>query len=68
MRSDPNFIVSAAPNTPILIGGVLEIIVALAGIGTAVALYPMVKRQNEGVAPAWSARGFWKPPPSSRAS
>ena len=33
-----------------LIGGVLEMIVALAGIGTAVALYPVVKRQNEGVA------------------
>jgi hypothetical protein len=50
VRNDPNFILSAAPNTPILIGGVLEIIVALAGIGTAVALYPVVKRQNEGVA------------------
>ena len=32
------------------VGVVLEIIVALAGIGTAVALYPVVKRQNEGVA------------------
>ena len=32
------------------VGTVLEIIVALAGIGTAVALYPVVKRQNEGVA------------------
>ena len=32
------------------VGSVLEIIVALAGIGTAVALYPVVKRQNEGVA------------------
>ena len=33
-----------------LVGAVLEMIVALAGIGTAVALYPVVKRQNEGVA------------------
>jgi hypothetical protein len=32
------------------LGAVLEIIVALAGIGTAVALYPVVKKQNEGVA------------------
>ena len=31
-------------------GGFLEVIVALAGIGTAVALYPVVKRQNEGFA------------------
>jgi len=34
----------------VLIGAVLEIIVALAGIGTAVALYPVLKKQNEGVA------------------
>ena len=33
-----------------LVGGILEVIVALAGIGTAVTLYPVVKRQNEGVA------------------
>ena len=47
---DPNYIVGPGPDTPVLIGGVLEIIVALAGIGTAVALYPVVKRQNEAVA------------------
>ena len=33
-----------------LVGGFLEVIVALACIGTAVTLYPVVKRQNEGVA------------------
>ena len=65
---DANYIVGPGPDTGIIFGGVLEMIVALACIGTAVALYPVVKRQNEGVAPAWSARGFWKPPPSSRAS
>jgi hypothetical protein len=32
------------------VGGFLEVIVALAGIGTAVTLYPVVKRQNEGTA------------------
>ena len=35
---------------PVLVGGLLELIVALAGIGSAVALFPVVKRQNEGVA------------------
>jgi hypothetical protein len=34
----------------VLVGGFLEVIVALAGIGTAVTLYPVVKRQNEGLA------------------
>jgi hypothetical protein len=48
--NDPNYIVGSGPDTPIIIGGILEIIVALAGIGTAVALYPVLKRQNEGVA------------------
>jgi hypothetical protein len=48
--SDPNYISSSGPDTGIIFGGVLEIIVALACIGTAVALYPVVKMQNEGVA------------------
>lgn len=47
---DPKYIVGPGPDTGVLIGGILEIIVALAGIGTAVVLYPVVKRQNEGVA------------------
>jgi hypothetical protein len=47
---DPNYIVGRRSNTPVIIGGVLEVIVALAGIGTAVVLYPVVKRQNEAVA------------------
>jgi hypothetical protein len=47
---DPNYVVGPGSNTPVLVGGVLEVIVALAGIGTAVVLYPVVKRQNEAVA------------------
>jgi hypothetical protein len=50
VKTDPNFIISAASATPILVGGVLEMIVALAGIGTAVALYSVLKRQHEGFA------------------
>jgi Domain of unknown function (DUF4386) len=34
----------------VLWGALLEVIVALAGIGTAVTLFPVVKRQNEGMA------------------
>ena len=43
---DPNYIVGPGPDTPVIFGGVLEIIVALACIGTAVVLYPVVRRQN----------------------
>ena len=44
------YIVGPGPDTSVLIGGILELIVAVAGIGTAVALFPVIKRQNEGVA------------------
>ncbi len=47
---DPNYVVGPGPDTAVLFGGILEIIVALAGIGTAVVLYPVLKRQNEGAA------------------
>ncbi len=39
------FITSATAATGALWGGVLEVIVALAGIGTALALFPVVKRK-----------------------
>src|ERR1700716_4534182 len=45
-----NYIGGHGSNTGIIVGAILEMIVALAGIGTAVTLYPVVKRQNEGVA------------------
>ena len=48
--NDPNWIIGPGPDAPVLLGGVLEVIVALAGIGTAVTLYPVVKRQNESAA------------------
>ena len=47
---DPSYIVGPGPDTGVLVGAILEVIVALAGIGTAVALYPVVKKQNEAVA------------------
>src|SRR5690349_2018267 len=47
---DPKYILGPGPDTSVMFGAILEVIVALACIGTAVALYPVVKRQNEGVA------------------
>jgi hypothetical protein len=44
------FILSSGADTAALWGCLLEVIVALAGIGTAITLYPVVKRQNEGMA------------------
>lgn len=45
-----NYILGAGPDTAAIFGGILEITVALAGIGTAVVLYPILKKQNEGMA------------------
>ncbi len=50
VRHDPTYILGSGPDTAVLVGGMLEIIVALAGIGTAVVLFPVLKRQNETLA------------------
>jgi hypothetical protein len=48
--SKSGYIVGSVTDTRMLLGAFLEVILALAIVGTAVALYPVVKRQNEGVA------------------
>ena len=48
--NDPNYILGPGADTQVTFAGFLEVMLALACIGTAVALYPVVKRQNEGVA------------------
>ena len=47
---EQNYLLNGGPDTVTIIGGILEIIVALASIGSAVALYPVLKKQNEGFA------------------
>ena len=49
MRNNPTYILGPGPDTAGLLGGILEIIVTLAGIVTAT-LYPVLKRQNEAAA------------------
>ncbi|HEY6813012.1 MAG TPA: DUF4386 domain-containing protein [Propionibacteriaceae bacterium] len=48
--NDPNYILGLGADTQVLFAGLLDVVLAFACIGTAVALYPVVKRQNEGVA------------------
>jgi hypothetical protein len=48
--NDPDCIVDAGADTRLFWGALLEVITVIANIGTAVVLYPIVKRQNEGVA------------------
>lgn len=47
---NPSYILGSGSVTGVLVGIVLELIVAFAIVGTGVALYPVLKRQNEGVA------------------
>jgi hypothetical protein len=46
----PDYIASAGADTSVLWGCFLDLVTALAGIGSAVALFSMVKRQHEGFA------------------
>ncbi|WP_345041340.1 DUF4386 domain-containing protein [Georgenia daeguensis] len=48
--SDPGYIVGPGDDTRVLLGGLLDIVNALACIGTAVVLYPVVRRENEALA------------------
>lgn len=47
---DAGYILSSGNDTGLRWGALLEVIVALAGIGTAITLFPLVKRQNEAFA------------------
>jgi hypothetical protein len=55
VKNHRDWILNSGSHTAVLVGGFLEVIVALAGIGTAVTLYPVVKRQNEGAALGFAA-------------
>ncbi len=46
----PNYIVGAGADNRIAFGALLEMIVIVANIGTAVVLFPILKRQNESLA------------------
>ncbi len=45
--NNPGWITGLGPDTPLLVGAFLEVICAAAIVGTAVALFPVVKRHNE---------------------
>ena len=48
--NDPTYIVGAGPDTGVNLGALLEVILVVANIGTAVVLYPLLKGQNHIVA------------------
>lgn len=51
VRNNPDYVLGPGlADTQILFAGLLDVLLAFACIGTAVVLYPVVKRQNPGVA------------------
>jgi hypothetical protein len=48
--NNPDYIVSAGSDTSVLLGCFLDVVNALTAVGSAVALYSVVKRQHEGFA------------------
>ena len=47
----PNYIVGAGADNRVVLGAFLELILIIANIGTAVVLFPILKRQNESARP-----------------
>ena len=48
--SNVSYIAGSGPDSRVLLGAFLEVICAFAIVGTAVTLFPVVRKQNEGVA------------------
>lgn len=48
--SDPNYITGAGADTRVFLGAFLELLLIIANIGTAVVLFPILRRHNEGLA------------------
>ena len=48
--TNPDYIVGAGSDTRVLWGCLLDVVTALTGIGSAVALFPLVRKQNEATA------------------
>ena len=47
---DPGYITGPGPDTSVLVGAFLEVLLIIANIGTTLALFPVLKRQNEVLA------------------
>src|ERR1700681_1195029 len=48
--TDPHYIIGAGADTRVFLGAFLELLLIITNIGCAVWLFPLLKRQNEGIA------------------
>jgi hypothetical protein len=57
--NDSHYVLGVGQDTRIFVGAFLEVLLVISGIGTAVAIFPVVKRQHEGLALGYvAARTF----------
>ncbi len=48
--NDAHYVLGAGADTRILVGAFLEVLLMISNIGTAVAIFPVIRRQNESIA------------------
>jgi hypothetical protein len=53
--SDPNYIIGAGADTRVFLGALLELFLIITNIGCATVLFPLLKRQGEGLALSYVA-------------
>lgn len=50
LLNDPNYVLGAGADTRMHLGAFLEVVLVIANVATAVVLFPVLKRQSEGIA------------------
>lgn len=63
-----NYILGAGADTRVALGAFLEMVLIVANVGSAVVLFPVLKRQNEGLALGYVTAASLKAPSSPSAS
>jgi hypothetical protein len=63
-----NYVLGSGAHAGIALGATLEVLLAISGIGTAVVLYPIIKRQSQRISLGYVASRTPNPPSSSSAS
>nr|WP_256371935.1 DUF4386 domain-containing protein [Pseudarthrobacter sp. NIBRBAC000502770] len=66
--SDPNYVTSTGNDTSVVWGRLLDLVNAAACVGTTVALFPVVRRQNESLALGFVTSRMFEAPLSPSAS
>jgi hypothetical protein len=55
LLNDPSFVLGSGPDTGIFLAAFLELLVSIAIVGTGTILFPVVRRQHEGIALSFAA-------------